>query len=191
MSVQLHNLRPDEKVDLVVRRHWIAFAFLGLYAFWGIALTISLLIVFQGSFVYFIISVFWMYYLLFLYISWINYELDIFVFTNNRIICIEQKSFLNRFISETTLDKIQEVTVQTKGLLANIFDFGTLTIITAGSSPNFDMTYSPSPMVNSRYINNIADKYRDTLFSGAGKQKQAPIPPPVQEQVQHVLQSGV
>lgn len=130
-----------------------------------------------------------MYYSLFLYVTWINYELDIFVFTNNRIICIEQKSFLNRIVSETTLDKIQEVTVQTKGLLANIFDFGTLTIITAGASPNFDMTYSPSPLKNSRYINNIADKYRDTLFSGANKQKQAA--PPVSEQVQHVLQAGV
>lgn len=128
---------------------------------------------------------------MFLYISWINYELDIFVFTNNRIICIEQKSFLNRSIAETTLDKIQEVNIETKGLLANIFDFGTLTIITAGSSPSFDMTYSPKPMVNARYINNLADKYRDHLFSGSKKQKLEGGQNPVSEQVQHVMQAGV
>lgn len=191
MSVQLHNLRPDEKVDIVIRRHWIAFAFLLIYFLAGIFLSGVLLFVLPLSFGYFIIVCFWMYYLMFLYISWINYELDIFVFTNNRIICIEQKSFLNRAVAETTLDKIQEVNIETKGLLANIFDFGTLTIITAGSSPSFDMTYSPKPMVNARYINNLADKYRDHLFSGTKKQKLEGGQNPVSEQVQHVIQAGV
>jgi membrane protein YdbS with pleckstrin-like domain len=191
MSIQLHNLRPDEKVDLVVRRHWIAFAFLAIYLLGWVFFTLCLFFMVQGIFVNLLIIVFWMYYLIFLYISWINYELDIFVFTNNRIICIEQKSFLNRAVAETTLDKIQEVNIETKGLLANIFDFGTLTIITAGSSPSFDMTYSPRPMVNARYINNLADKYRDHLFSGTKKQKLEWGLNPVSEQVQHVIQAGV
>jgi hypothetical protein len=61
-----------------------------------------------------ILSIFWMYYLLFLYVSWINYELDVFIFTNNRIVCVEQKTFLNRAVGETTLDKVQEVSIETK-----------------------------------------------------------------------------
>lgn len=108
--------------------------------------------------------VFWMYYAMFLYISWLNYELDVFVFTNNRIVCVEQKTFLNRAVWETTLDKVQEVSIETKWLLANLFDFGTLRIMTSGSSPSFDMTYSPHPMKSSRYINNLVDRYRDSLY---------------------------
>jgi len=46
---------------------------------------------------------FWMVFSIFLYISWLNNELDLFVVTNNRIIGVEQVSFLNRTISEANL----------------------------------------------------------------------------------------
>ena len=177
MAVKLENLRTGEKVDIVLRRHWIAFVFLGVYTMWGIILTIIILMSFGmiASSVL-ILSIFWMYYFLFLYVSWINYELDVFVFTNNRIVCVEQKTFLNRTVWETTLDKVQEVSIETKWLLANLFNFGTLRIMTSGSSPSFDMTYSPDPMKSSRYINNLVDRYRDGLYGwGTQEQKKAKL----------------
>ena len=58
--------------------------------------------------------IFWMYYSMFLYISWLNHELDLIVVTNNRVVVVEQKSFLDRDVGETTLDKIQEAGVRTK-----------------------------------------------------------------------------
>lgn len=170
MTIQLKNLRSGEKVDIVLRRHWIAFAFLAIYAFWGIFFTIVLLVALGTSAsVILMISAFWMYYLLFLYVSWLNYELDVFILTNNRIVCVEQKTFLNRAVWETTLDKVQEVSIETKWLLANLFDFGTLRIMTSGSSESFDMTYSPHPMTSSRYINNLVDRYRDSLYGWGSK----------------------
>jgi hypothetical protein len=165
MTIQLNNLRSGEKVDIVLRRHWIAFAFLAIYALGGILFTITLLAILGSSAsVILMIVGFWMYYSLFLYVSWLNYELDVIILTNNRIVCVEQKTFLNRAVGETTLDKVQEVSIETKGLLANLFDFGTLKILTSGSSPSFDMTYSPHPMTSSRYINNLVDRYRDSLY---------------------------
>jgi hypothetical protein len=170
MTIQLSNLRSWEKVDIVLRRHWIAFAFLAIYAFWGILLTIILFIALGTSASTILMgAAFWMYYLLFLYVSWLNYELDVFILTNNRIVCVEQKTFLNRAVWETTLDKVQEVSIETKWLLANLFDFGTLRIMTSGSSPSFDMTYSPHPMKSSRYINNLVDRYRDSLYGWGSK----------------------
>lgn len=170
MAVKLENLRNWEKVDIVLRRHWIAFVFLAAYASWWIILTLILIwtLGLIASSVL-ILSLFWMYFLLFLYVSWINYELDVFVFTNNRIVCVEQKTFLNRAVWETTLDKVQEVSIETKGLLANLFDFWTIRIMTSGSSPSFDMTFSPHPMVSSRYINNLVDRYRDSLYGWGSK----------------------
>jgi len=172
MAVKLENLRSGEAVDIVLRRHWIAFAFLAIYALWGIALTIIYVMAFGWiASTVLLLSIFWMYYLLFLYVSWINYELDVFIFTNNRIVCVEQKTFLNRAVGETTLDKVQEVSIETKWLLANLFDFGTLRIMTSGSSPSFDMTYSPHPMKSSRYINNLVDRYRDSLYGWGSKEQ--------------------
>lgn len=173
MSIKLENLRSGEMVEKVIRRHWIVFVVMGMYAFWGLIFTLILPFVLgMGAIGFLAITIFWLFYSLFLYINWVNYELDIFVITNNRIICVEQHSFLNRTVGETTLDKVQEVDVQTKWLLANLLDYGTLRIMTAGSSQSFDMTYSPTPLKNSRYINNIVDRYRDNLYGGqSGKEK--------------------
>ena len=162
MPLKLQNLRSGEKVDSVIRRHWIVFAMIWLYAIGGVFLSgVILIMVGNTSVMWLLLIVFWMYYSMFLYISWLNHELDLFVITNNRVICIEQKSFLNRSVGECTLDKIQEVSIETKWFFANIFDYGTVTLKTAGSTTNFDMTFSPKPMESSRYINNIVDRYRD------------------------------
>lgn len=163
MPIQLENLRTWEKVDSVIRRHWIVFAMIWVYAIGWVFLTGVLFVtMWNNAFTWILLIVFWMYYSMFLYISWLNHELDLFVITNNRVICIEQKSFLNRAVGECTLDKIQEVSIETKGFFANILDYGTVTLKTAWSTTNFDMTFSPRPMQSSRYINNIVDRYRDS-----------------------------
>lgn len=165
MAIQLKNLHKWEKVVMVIRRHWIAFFFLAVYFFSALILTAIIFAMFgMSSYSLVWMLVFWMFYSMFLYVNWINYELDLFIFTNNRVICVEQVSFLNRAVGETTLDKIQEVGIETKWLLANIFDFGTLSIMTAGATPSFDMTFSPKPLKNSRSINNLVDRYRDALY---------------------------
>lgn len=155
-------MKPGEKVDTVIRRHWIVFVMVGLYALWWIIFTIIIFALFgftAESMLW--MSIFWMYYSMFLYISWLNHELDLMVITNNRVVVVEQRSFLDRDIGECTLDKIQEAWVRTKWLFANLLDYGTLTLKTAGSTTNFDMTFCPKPMNCGRYINNIVDSYRD------------------------------
>jgi len=161
-EVKLKNMKPWEKVDTVIRRHWIVFVMVGLYAVGGIIFTAVIFGLFGFTTMSLLgMSAFWMYYSMFLYISWLNHELDLMVVTNNRVVVVEQKSFLDRDIGECTLDKIQEAGVRTKGLFANLLDYGTLTLKTAGSTTNFDMTFCPKPMVCGRYINNIVDGYRD------------------------------
>jgi len=43
MAVRLSNLRAGETVDIVLRRHWIAFVFLAVYALGGIVLSLILI----------------------------------------------------------------------------------------------------------------------------------------------------
>lgn len=84
-----------------------------------------------------------------------------FVITNNRIVWVEQKSFLNRAVTECNLGQVQEVNSITKGLFANIFNYGTISIQTAGNMTNLEMTFAPLPLIQSRKILNIVDHYRD------------------------------
>lgn len=160
--LELQNLRPGEKVEMVIRRHWIIFAFLGFYFFLWFILTI-MTFSFGGWWFIPLISMilFWMVYLLFLYIDWINHELDLFVVTNNRIIGVDQISFLNRTVSEANLWQIQEVNSKTKGILANLLNFGTLWVQTAWSTQTMTMDYAPRCMSCQRKVLNMVDSYRD------------------------------
>ncbi|MCH8518625.1 hypothetical protein LAT59_02600 [Candidatus Gracilibacteria bacterium] len=158
---QLNNLLPGEKVEFVIRRHWIVFVMIALYAVGGVFLTILLYWILGFSvFAHLLNTVFWMYYLMFLYVNWLNYELDLIVVTDSRLIAVEQKSFLNRAVGETYLDKVQEVSFQLKCLLATLFDYGPILPKTAGSTSRFDMTFSPKPMENARKLNNVIDAYK-------------------------------
>lgn len=161
--LELNHLRPGEKVEMVIRRHWIIFVFLGLYFFFGLIISIMTLVWFGFTTVSSLcLIVFWMMYFMFLYIDWINHELDLFVVTNNRIIWVEQISFLNRTVSEANLGQIQEVNSKTKWILANILNFWTLGVQTAWSTQTMTMAYVPGCMDCQRKVLNIVDHYRDT-----------------------------
>jgi uncharacterized membrane protein YdbT with pleckstrin-like domain len=93
-------------------------------------------------------------------VDWISNELDFFVFTNERIIGIEQVAFLNRVISECAMDRVQEVNAYSKGLLANIFNYGTVDIRTASEDSRFEMHVVPEPVENARLILNVVQEFK-------------------------------
>jgi hypothetical protein len=86
-----------------------------------------------------------------------------YVITDNRIIWVEQISFLNRTVSECNLWQVQEVNSKTKGFFANIFNYGTLSIQTAWNKTTLKMDFAPNSMQEARKILNIVDKYGETM----------------------------
>ncbi len=157
-----NTFRPDEELKLVLKRHWIVYVYLGFYAFF-LVVSSTILLAYHSSIFSFIPSdvfysflvLYWSVFLLFLYITWANNELDLFVITDQRIRGIEQISFLNRTISECSLDDVKEVNAQTKGLLENIFNFGTISMHTASENSNFIMRFAPDPIDNASIIRNV------------------------------------
>ncbi|NCP76952.1 PH domain-containing protein [Candidatus Gracilibacteria bacterium] len=171
MSLDIHGLnlvglrntfRPDEELKLVLKRHWIVYMYLGFYALFLVISSI-ILVMYHSSVFSFIsgdifsvfLIIYWSAYLLFLYVTWVNNELDLFVITDQRIRGIEQISFLNRTISECSLDDVKEVNAQTKGLLENLFNFGTVSLHTASENSNFVMHFAPAPIDNASIIRNV------------------------------------
>ena len=75
-----------------------------------------------------------------------------FLYRNNVVLITSEKlaqllylSIFNRKISQLSIADVQDVTVTQKGIFAHIFDYGTLTVETAGEQSNYVFTFTPKP----------------------------------------------
>lgn len=53
---------------------------------------------------------------------------DVYIITNMRLICVEQKSLFSKEFAEIELSKIKDVTYQIRGVFATLFKFGSVRI---------------------------------------------------------------
>ena len=63
-----------------------------------------------------------------------------------------QKGLFYRDISTCRLNRIQDVTVEVRGLIPSLLDFGTITVQTAGEEDNFIIHGMPHPYEIKRAI---------------------------------------
>jgi len=172
---QIPNRQKDEKLILFLRRHpailagkWLLFILLGLIPL-GIYF---FLIYFQPQILRNIIayaglllfaSVYYIYILLFFFSAFIDFYLDVWIVTDQRIINIEQKGLFNRVIAEHSLDKIQDVSGEQKGLFQTLFSYGNVHIQTAGEVQRFIFFQVKNPFEIIRVLNNLLQK-REAKF---------------------------
>jgi uncharacterized membrane protein YdbT with pleckstrin-like domain len=77
---------------------------------------------------------------------YLNYVDDIFILTTDRVVDIDR--FLFFFFEgrkQADYTKVQDVQVKVTTLLARILNYGDITVETAGSLPNIEMTSIPNP----------------------------------------------
>ncbi len=77
--------------------------------------------------------------------SWTMYFLDTWTITNMRVIMVNQRGLFRRSVASFRLDKLQEITIDTDGVLATMFGFGTIHAVTAGADDEFIMRGAPDP----------------------------------------------
>jgi len=163
------NLQEWEQIQIVIRRHWIVFSYVFGYIFTLIAST-AIILFFKDSIsniipvglIHVILVIYWAVFLMVTYIAWINNELDLIIITNKRVIGIDQIAFLLRDFSECPLERVQEINAQTKGLLAELFNFWTLTIHTASEASDFIMHAIANPLETAREGLNVIQKFKHT-----------------------------
>jgi membrane protein YdbS with pleckstrin-like domain len=73
---------------------------------------------------------------LFFYAQFIDYYLDVWIVTNDRVVDIEQFGLFSRTISEVDLFRIQDVTSDVHGFFATLFKYGNVSIKTASANLN-------------------------------------------------------
>lgn len=67
----------------------------------------------------------------------IDYFLDVWIITNERIVDIRQKGLFARTVAETRFYRVQDVTAEVKGFLPTIFGYGDVHVQTAGETGRF------------------------------------------------------
>ncbi|MFC1640540.1 PH domain-containing protein [Patescibacteria group bacterium] len=148
--------RPDEVVHLLLRRHWsvllahgiVSLTLLGVPLFAGGIVLAFIPSIADNSFYPLLVLAFWLYIMFvwtYFFVGWIDYYLDVWIVTNDRIINIEQNGLFNRIISEHKLYRIQDVTAEVSGVFRTFFNFGNVYIQTAAEMQRFAFEQIPEP----------------------------------------------
>lgn len=170
-EINFPGQHDDEQVILFLRRHWFVFlmrllliitAIIGLiliYVFFNLFTDdflkndfSSLLLFGESLGTLFIWNLF--------FIFWIDFYLDAWIVTNERIININQKGFFNRDISELKLTKIQDVTSEIVGVIPTLLSYGNIYVQTAAEKERFTFFQIPNPNEVKNMIVQLQEKER-------------------------------
>lgn len=145
----------DEKVELIIRRHSLvlfidSLAFIGLLVF-GWAIRIFFLNQYPAlmaepigqELTFLLASAYVISILLFWFAAFLDYWLDVWILTTERIISIEQKGLFARTFAEQRLYQLQDVSAKTTGFFATVFRYGDVVVQSAGSVQNASMKQVP------------------------------------------------
>jgi uncharacterized membrane protein YdbT with pleckstrin-like domain len=169
--IHLPNHGQNERTVLFLRRHWLvlvkkifAYAILGflpIFFYFFIRENFST-DYFSGPNIYPLVilaasSYYLLVWLLFFY-SFVDYYLDVWIVTNQRIINIEQQGLFSRVVSEQRLNRIQDITSEVRGFWATILHFGDVYIQTASETPRFIFKQVPDPYNIRITLNNLIEQ---------------------------------
>lgn len=73
------------------------------------------------------------------------YKNSIMLVTSEKVVQQLYIALFNRKISQLSIADVQDVTVRQQGIFAHIFNYGTLTIESAGEQSNYSFTFTPDP----------------------------------------------
>ncbi len=107
-----------------------------------------------------IASVYYLSIYLFFYAMFIDYYLDLWIVTNDRIVDIEQNGLFSRTISELDLFRIQDVTTEVHGIFSTLFRYGDVHVKTASANINIIFRNIPDPNKVREALINLADEDR-------------------------------
>lgn len=156
--------RENEHIVLFLRRHWmIAAAYVArliifgcmpivvgglLYSLgWSLEMkSVWYVLAIEGISLYYICI--WVFY----FHEFVDYYLDVWIVTDQRIISIEQIGLFNYSTSEQSILKVQDVTAEIKGKRQTFLDYGHVHIQSAGEAERFVFEQVPHPREVARII---------------------------------------
>jgi len=175
ISSAFPHLDENEQVVLVLRKHPLVLLKMALQGFLMFFLPPVLylaVLIFspailefsEGSLVPYLAvlgaSLYYLFLWLFLYIHWLEFYLDVWVVTNERVINVDQRRLFSRRVSEVRLAQVQDITSEVEGFLHTFFKFGDIDLQTAAEENKFTFKNISNP-----------DNVRETILKLMEKNK--------------------
>lgn len=149
-------LEPGENVLTIVYRSSIGLAGIYLVAFLAVAAIVALVITMSPDTfdtssatisgpmsAIIILSAILL--VLILFTATYVYRQSRLLVTDRSLVQIMQKTLFIRKVSRLSMSNVEDVNEEQRGFLASIFNYGTLTVQTAGTEDNFIFTLCPNP----------------------------------------------
>jgi hypothetical protein len=170
-EINFPGQHDDEKVILFLRRHWFIFLLnllIVIISILGLVLVFVFFTLLSSDFsqseyyglLLFAESLGTLFIWNLFFILWIDFYLDAWIVTNERIINIDQKGFFNRDISELKLTKIQDVTSEIVGVIPTVLGYGNIYVQTAAEIERFAFFQIPNPNEVKNIIVQLQEKER-------------------------------
>jgi hypothetical protein len=100
-------------------------------------------------------------------ISWIYRQSQI-ILTDKSLVYVTQNGLFNRKISRLSMSNLEDVSSEQRGILPTMFNYGTLTVQTAGEQDNFIFPFCPRPNHYAEEMLEARQKYADSHLVSVG-----------------------
>jgi len=156
ISNAVRRNQNKETLILFLRRHWLNL-FARIFPMLALILLIIIffliiipfnIVIFKGGeweLLRFFVALFSLFVWAVLFVRLVDYYLDIWIVTDQRIINIEQRGLFKREISELRILNVQDVTTDIGGIIPTLYDYGDLYVQTAGKRERFLFRRIPHP----------------------------------------------
>ena len=171
MLAEKIQLEGDEVILILVRKHWfiitlqmLSVVFAAIFPFVAFIvfslLPISLPVSMTGYGTTFIaLYTCWLIFSwMALFSVWTNYYLDVWTITNKRLISVDQRGLFFRNTGSFRLERLQDINVSIRGILATFLNYGDLHAETASADRDFVARAIPKPQELKALILSATDK---------------------------------
>lgn len=181
-------MRPDEVTIFQLRRH--PFGLLGIHIVAGMLLLVSAAVLFGvlpqtlttiptsrviglGSIAFIIIAA-----LVsgFLAITHKVYWGNSWILTSDSLTQVTQVSLFDKQSSQLSLGNLEDVTAEQNGIVAHMFNFGTIRVETAGERSKFFFVYCPNPTMYAQKIIQAREEFEQGRREAPPQNYQQPMP---------------
>jgi len=160
----------EERVFLLIRKHWFNYVIFLLVALLGIIPVIAAIyfwltypsIAADNSldiYLIVILTIFLLCIFSALLYGFVDYYLDVYIVTDRRVVDIAQNGFFKREISELHLHQVQDVNARVDGFFETLLHFGDVYVQTAGERENFVFKSVPHPYAIARQIIDLNESH--------------------------------
>ena len=158
----------EEKIFLLIRKHWfnyLIFVFLAILMLVPVIViifylsensnqvsvntTVFLIIITSGALLLTVAIELY---------GFVDYYLDIYIVTDQRLVDISQNGLFSRDISELQIRQVQDVSAHVEGFFDTLLHFGDVYIQTAGDRENFIFSSIPHPYSVSKQIIDLHER---------------------------------